>query len=177
MSRRRPRWTDDDEEYRDGKRLPKGGRRLQALNRADSFTCQHCRVTVPHQGGGTKNRNHCPRCLWSRHVDQAIGDRASTCLASMQPVALTLKADGGELMVVHHCCGCGKVSWNRLAADDNEEVILTLAGAELATTVERKMAALGVLPCRDLATVTRFLWGDAAPSQITWRKECPDDQP
>ena len=28
---------------------------------------------------GTKNRNHCNLCLWSKHVDEAKGDRRADC--------------------------------------------------------------------------------------------------
>jgi hypothetical protein len=52
----------------------------------------------------------------------------------MQPVGLTLKKNGkkygqvarGELMVIHLCEECEKVSINRIAADDDPQVILAL---------------------------------------------------
>ncbi len=51
----------------------------------------------------------------------------------MKPIGLTFKWEGvdkynnlreGELMLIHECTGCGKISINRIAADDNEETIL-----------------------------------------------------
>jgi predicted Zn-ribbon and HTH transcriptional regulator len=103
----------------DSKRLGKQGRKLLKLNRAESFRCQHCGFDVPMQAVGSTQRNHCPRCLWSRHVDEEVGDRRSSCLASMEPVGVSLKSNGGELMLVHRCCGCGKVMRNRLSGDDD----------------------------------------------------------
>jgi hypothetical protein len=49
----------------------------------------------------------------------------------MQPVGLTFKqinqrygAPYGELMLVHRCEDCGKLSINRIAADDDAETVL-----------------------------------------------------
>jgi DNA-directed RNA polymerase subunit RPC12/RpoP len=98
------------------------------------FKCAHCGhiVSSAHWLSGVQNRNHCPYCLWSRHLDlYAAGDRLSACKAPMQPVALTCKRSRnkysrgrGELMLVHLCTGCGEVSINRIAADDDAETLL-----------------------------------------------------
>ncbi len=99
-----------------------------------SFTCRHCGNLVCTQTwlSGVQNRNHCPLCLWSRHVDHfQAGDRLSACKGTMQPIGLTVKhsqkkyaAGGrGELMLIHSCNECGKLSINRLAADDSADEI------------------------------------------------------
>ncbi len=84
---------------------------------------------------GVHNRNHCPYCLSSRHLDLfEAGDRLSACKSNMRPVALTLKkttkkyssAGQGELMLVHLCDECGKPSINRLAADDDLVKVLEI---------------------------------------------------
>ena len=49
--------------------------------RGVSFRCHHCRADVPEDAPGTRNRNHCPFCLWSRHVDIEPGDRAASKMA------------------------------------------------------------------------------------------------
>lgn len=103
----------------DGTRLSKTGRRLIKQGRADSFRCLHCGAEVSQQVLGSQNRNHCPFCLWSRHVDQNIGDRRSTCLALMRPLGLIEKTGGGELALLHHCEACGQYRKNRLAGDDS----------------------------------------------------------
>ena len=102
-----------------------------------AFECTHCHSTVsidPEQAR-VQNRNHCPYCLWSRHMDlYEAGDRLSACRGAMRPVALTLKQsnkkynrDGqGELMLVHICTECGRPSINRIAADDDVEQILAV---------------------------------------------------
>jgi hypothetical protein len=43
----------------------------------------------------------------------------------MEPIGLRFKRDG-ELMIVHQCLSCGKISNNRIAGDDIPEVILML---------------------------------------------------
>lgn len=100
---------------------------------AEGFQCAHCRLYVNSNPllAGVKNRNHCPYCLWSRHLDlQAAGDRLAACREKMRPVGLTLKhcakkygPKEGELMLVHECLECGKLSINRIAADDVAETI------------------------------------------------------
>jgi hypothetical protein len=95
---------------------------------AQGFTCANCHTFVSTQPGisGVQNRNHCPTCLWSRHLDlYATGDRLSACKALMRPIALTVKHTlkkygpaSGELMLIHACTECEALSINRIAADD-----------------------------------------------------------
>ena len=145
------------------------------LRRDQDFRCLHCKMEVSGNPliSGVRNRNHCPYCLYSQHVDsQAAGDRLAGCRAEMKPIGLTLKQtrkkygpSTGELMLVHVCQGCGKLSINRIAADDltykvlelldgysklSEELLLRLQGDEIHVlqsgdrgTVERQ---LGVYP-------------------------------
>jgi len=106
-------------------------------NASGDFVCLSCGtfVSVAEAVSGVRNRNHCPYCLSSRHLDQfEPGDRLSACKARMRPVGLTFKQiakkyagnSQGELMLVHVCEGCGKVSINRIAADDDGELILAV---------------------------------------------------
>lgn len=100
-----------------------------------SFKCMHCQayVYVLPVLSGVQNRNHCPYCLYSRHVDHAqTGDRLAACKASMQPIGLTVKhgrnkycgISSGELMLIHRCRECGKLSINRIAADDRVDRLM-----------------------------------------------------
>ena len=70
-------------------------------------------------------RNHCPYCLWCKHVDVVPGDRAETCRALMEPVRTERHSQKGW-MVVHKCVECGKERRNRIAPDDNLDVLLSL---------------------------------------------------
>ena len=95
------------------------------------FTCIHCRQTVSLSAFGTQHRNHCPFCLWSRHVDEEIGDRRCPCRSPMEPIALEVRRDG-EWAIVHRCAGCGILRTNRIAGDDHVLTLLSLALRPLA---------------------------------------------
>jgi hypothetical protein len=112
------------------------------LSSFGDFKCAYCGVVVcaEHLLSGVNNRNHCPYCLWSRHLDlYAAGDRLSACKGSMRPVGLTMKhsrnkyaAGGGELMLVHECIECGCLSINRIAADDDARNLFDVFSASSA---------------------------------------------
>ena len=100
------------------------------------FRCSNCGnyILVLPSISAVNNRNHCPYCLWSRHLDLVTaGDRLSACKAPMQPLGLTMKPGrnryaqtGGELMLVHACVGCSRLSINRIAADDDADRLLEI---------------------------------------------------
>lgn len=92
----------------------------------DYFTCKACGKKVSLSAPGTKNRNHCPFCLYSVHVDAGVGDRSSGCGGLMKPIGKFYKEDGEE-MLVHECEKCGFVRWNRVAGDDSFEGMEGLA--------------------------------------------------
>ena len=98
---------------------------------SDTFRCKRCRLDVPMHAPGTRHRNHCPSCLWSRHLDDAPGDRASGCAGSMEPIAVTVRGDG-EWSLVHRCSVCAHVRLNRIAGDDNAFTLMQLAVRPLA---------------------------------------------
>ncbi len=101
------------------------------------FRCWHCHalVSAAELISGVNNRNHCPYCLWSCHLDLFVaGDRLSACKGQMKPIGLTMKksrnkyrVDGrGELMLIHQCVECADISINRIAADDDSDAILNI---------------------------------------------------
>ncbi len=101
------------------------------------FRCAHCHAIVSsaHLLSGVNNRNHCPYCLWSCHLDLfAAGDRLSACKAPMKPIGLTMKRGRnkyqrearGELMLIHECIECRTLSINRIAADDDSETVIAV---------------------------------------------------
>lgn len=91
-----------------------------------SFTCIVCKHVVEARGFGTAHRNHCPRCLWSRHLDDEPGDRRNPCRSPMEPIAIEVRQDG-EWALVHRCAGCGTLKTNRIGGDDHERSLLALA--------------------------------------------------
>ena len=141
---------------------------------SEGFRCanKHCNVFVPvNELMGTRNRNHCPVCLHSRHVDaRRPGDRRADCGSVMVPVALAFKhvkpdkygtERVGELMVVHRCPADGRISPNRIAADDDpsalEAVFAREVDAELAAELEGHGVRLAA--AADSDEVRRQLFG------------------
>ncbi|MQN02263.1 MAG: RNHCP domain-containing protein [Lachnospiraceae bacterium] len=92
----------------------------------DSFTCRNCGWPIVSAGAGSNHRNHCPNCLCSLHVDNEPGDRASDCGGIMEPIGVWVRGDG-EWAIIHRCRRCGKLSSNRIAADDNPMKLMALA--------------------------------------------------
>jgi RNHCP domain len=140
----------------------------------DVFMCRQCNALVYTQPvhSGVKNRNHCPYCLWSRHVDwQVAGDRLSACKAGMEPIGLTLKQSrdkygnrcSGELMLIHLCRECGKLSINRIAADDLADRLMEIfhASDEMDMLTRNKLEECGIwlLQEPDHKLVSRRLYG------------------
>jgi hypothetical protein len=147
---------------------------IGAHNTFGDFVCLHCRNFVSAEAAlsGVHNRNHCPYCLSSRHLDLfEAGDRLSACKARMQPIGLTLKKSPkkyngkvrGELMLVHLCEDCEKISINRIAADDDNEVILKIltAAENGGDTFNSLLIRNGVTPLQaaDLEIVYGQLYG------------------
>lgn len=87
----------------------------------EDFLCEHCGEQVKGNG----YTNHCPKCLYSKHVDIMPGDRAATCGGLMEPVQVEPKGDGYQL--THRCQICSYTKVNKSDALDNFEVLVALA--------------------------------------------------
>jgi hypothetical protein len=89
------------------------------------FECKKCGKKVSLKAPGTKNRNHCPFCLYSLHVDINVGDRKSDCGGLMKPIGKFFRPNNEEV-IIHECEKCGSTSNNRVAGDDSYEKISKL---------------------------------------------------
>jgi len=94
------------------------------------FICQNCGVGISVPPQGTMNRNHCPNCLFSKHVDHRVGDRLAVCRGLMEPIGIWVK-DGGEWAIIHRCAKCGVIRSNRIAGDDDTDKLFALAAKPL----------------------------------------------
>ncbi len=92
----------------------------------ESYVCKACGMLVIPDGAGSRHRNHCPHCLCSVHVDIKPGDRAALCRGVMDPVSVWVRK-GGEWAIIHRCRLCGALSSNRVAADDNPMLLMSIA--------------------------------------------------
>jgi hypothetical protein len=87
----------------------------------EDFVCEHCGARV----AGTGYTNHCPKCLWSKHVDVNPGDRAASCHGLMAPVGVDTK--GGIYTILHQCVECRHEKRNKAADGDDFDMILQLS--------------------------------------------------
>lgn len=127
-------YDDEDDDYGSRKR------RKPRYNTSSEevFKCRHCRRFVCPPPSGGRHRNHCPFCLFSRHVDdRRPGDRLSACGASMEPIGY-FQRPNEEYALVHHCLGCEFERFNRIAADDDFDLVLSLPQLPLRTSREMK---------------------------------------
>lgn len=87
----------------------------------ENFVCEKCKARVK----GTGYTNHCPKCLWSKHVDIEPGDRAQDCGGMMEPVRV--EGTAGKFRIVHTCVKCDKEHRNNTVADDNQDALIAIA--------------------------------------------------
>ena len=97
-----------------------------------SFICIHCGKEVKPLG--YTSRNHCPFCLWSRHVDILPGDRANPCGGELRPIRTEPDPKKGYV-IIHRCEKCGEIRRNRAAHEakvqpDNLSLIIRLSVGE-----------------------------------------------
>lgn len=90
----------------------------------EEFTCENCGRKVKKLGYSC--RNHCPYCLYSKHVDNMPGDRQEECHGKLKPVGVELDSKKGYV-IIFKCEKCGKIRRNKAAKDDNMELIIKLS--------------------------------------------------
>ncbi len=94
------------------------------IQRNEGFSCENC--GKQNQKAASSCRNHCQKCLFSKHVDEKIpGDRQSNCLGLMRPTAIDFDGKKGYL-IIHECMDCSKEIRNMAAKDDNLETIIAI---------------------------------------------------
>lgn len=84
----------------------------------ESFVCGHCQRAVPI--GDVMIRDHCPFCLWGRHLDNIPGDRAAECGGLMQPLSFSIS--GGIRWIHYSCIKCAHQFRVRAHPDDTLEL-------------------------------------------------------
>ncbi|MFA5001144.1 MAG: RNHCP domain-containing protein [Candidatus Paceibacterota bacterium] len=85
----------------------------------EDFVCENCGARVPGNGF----TNHCPKCLWSKHVDINPGDRAESCGGLMEPIGMALEK--GKYVITQKCLACGRIWRNEASANDEIGQFLT----------------------------------------------------
>lgn len=86
----------------------------------EEFICENCKAKVSKLGYSC--RNHCPSCLYSKHVDKNPGDREEICHGLLEPIDIEINSKKGYV-IVFKCIKCGAIRKNKVAEDDNMELI------------------------------------------------------
>ena len=87
----------------------------------ENFICQVCGTKVK----GTGFTDHCPKCLFSKHVDINPGDRESPCLGLMEPQNASL--NHGVWKISYICRKCGYRHTNKANLADSIDTIIELS--------------------------------------------------
>ncbi len=86
----------------------------------ENFKCDNCGFFVVGDG----YTNHCPECLWSKHVDNEPGDRSSLCGGMMKPIDIRYSVS--EQWLIHKCIVCGLEKKNKINNNDNFNTMLDI---------------------------------------------------
>ncbi len=97
-------------EFEEGKSYKPLTKKFQ--RKIESFTCTNCNTSV----AGNGYTNHCPECLYSKHVDINPGDPLAECGGLMAPVAYFKK--NGKESLQHKCTKCGLIKNNKISIND-----------------------------------------------------------
>ena len=90
----------------------------------EEFVCENCGKEVPKLNYSC--RDHCPYCLYAKHVDILPGDRAETCYGMLEPIGIENNSKKG-FVIVYRCKKCGMIRKNISAKDDNMSLIIKLS--------------------------------------------------
>ena len=91
------------------------------IKREEDFKCENCGSDIKGNG----YTNHCPICLYSKHVDINPGDRQEKCNGIMKPIGLDKK--DGDYILIHKCMRCGLERRNKVSREDNFNKIIELS--------------------------------------------------
>lgn len=95
----------------------------QFFKKDEEFICDNCGKSVGKLLYTT--RDHCPYCLYSKHVDINPGDRANKCLGLLVPI--DIEKFKSSYKIIYKCNICGMIHKNIMASDDDFEKIIVLS--------------------------------------------------
>ena len=97
---------------------------MKKFNMIDEmFICENCGMSVDKLNYTA--RDHCPHCLYSKHVDIMPGDRANTCTGLMKPIGIEKYKN--TYKIIYKCSKCNQIHKNVMANDDNYDLIVKLS--------------------------------------------------
>lgn len=99
---------------------------LKFQKKIEDFTCEICGNTIK----GSGYTDHCPYCLWGKHVDIYPGDRKSDCKGLMEPISVEIK--NGKNTICYTCRKCGKSYRVKTSPTDNIDLLIELSKSQSA---------------------------------------------
>ena len=97
---------------------------MKRFNELDEgFICENCHKEVKPLG--YSSRDHCPYCLYSKHVDINPGDRLNPCKGLLKPKKKKKYKD--TYKIVYKCNKCNKLHKNIIAKDDDMNEIIKIS--------------------------------------------------
>ena len=92
----------------------------------EEFICRNCGKEVSKLG--YTSRDHCPYCLYSKHVDINPGDRENTCKGLLKPIGIEKYKD--TYKIIYKCETCKQEHKNNIAKDDDYNKILEISSIQ-----------------------------------------------
>lgn len=93
----------------------------------ENFICEHCGKEVIKSNKSV--RDHCPYCLYSKHVDINPGDRLNKCHGLLKPIGI--EKFKKTYKIIYKCELCNELHKNIIANDDNYDLIIELSANNL----------------------------------------------
>lgn len=94
--------------------------------RNETFICEHCGKKVAKSSYTA--RDHCPDCLYSKHVDILPGDRMNPCQGLLVPIGIEKFKD--TYKIIYKCKTCHQLHKNIALTDDNMDLLIQLSVQE-----------------------------------------------
>ena len=88
----------------------------------EQFVCENCGKSVEKLKYSA--RDHCPYCLYSKHVDILPGDRKNKCHGLLKPI--DIEKHKNTYKIIYKCSKCRQIHKNIIANDDNFDEILKI---------------------------------------------------
>ena len=89
----------------------------------EEFICENCNRKVNKLN--YSSRDHCPYCLFSKHVDINPGDRANSCKGLLSPIGI--EKFKHTYKIIYKCLKCGKMHKNIIANDDDFNEVINIS--------------------------------------------------
>lgn len=89
----------------------------------EKFICENCDKKVSKLEYSA--RDHCPYCLYSKHVDINPGDRNNDCKGLLEPIGI--EKFKNTYKIIYKCKKCNELHKNIVANDDNFDLIIELS--------------------------------------------------